>query len=319
MPSDPHPTTAIAGATGFVGRRLARALAERGRPARLLVRDPIRARELLGADADVVAVGLDAPAELRAALEGCDHAYFLVHMMAGDNSDYPERERAAAAAFGAAAREAGVEGVSYLGGLGSDSQHLASRRATAEALSANGPPLTYFRAAMIVGPGSASYELLRSIVRRLPIVPAPPWLNNRTQPIGIRDVVAYLRAAPLTPAAGGREVQIGGPDVLTHREVIDRLAAEMGAGRPRWLPIAERIVTPAVMAAGAAAVTRGDPVVASELAYGVSEETIVTDFSGAKLFDIRPERLGIVLQRCLQEEEEAAAEQRLEHLGAGVG
>jgi uncharacterized protein YbjT (DUF2867 family) len=239
-------------------------------------------------------------------------------MMAGDNAGYPERERAAAAAFGAAAKAAGVERISYLGGLGGDSPHLASRRSTAEALAAHGPPLTYFRAAMIVGPGSASYELLRSIVRRLPVVPAPQWLGNRTQPIGIRDVTAYLRLAPLTAASAGREVQIGGPDVLSHREVIEQLAAEMGAGRPRWLPIAERIVTPAVMAAGAAAVTRGDPLVAAELAYGVSEETIVTDPSGAELFDVRPERLGIVFQRCLQEEEEGAAEARPERREAEV-
>jgi uncharacterized protein YbjT (DUF2867 family) len=318
MPSESQPRSAIAGATGFVGRRLARALAEQGSPPRCLVRDPVRARELLGADADLVVVGLDSPGELQEALEGCDHAYFLVHMMAGDNAGYPERERAAAAAFGAAALAAGVDRVSYLGGLGGDSPHLASRRSTAEALAAHGPPLTYFRAAMIVGPGSASYELLRSIVRRLPVVPAPPWLGNRTQPIGIRDVVAYLRAAPLTPASAGREVQIGGPDVLTHREVIDQLAAEMGAGKPRWLPITARIVSPAVMAAGAAAVTRGDPLLAAELAYGVGEETIVTDRSGADLFDVRPERLGIVFQRCLQEEETGEATARSERREAAV-
>ena len=170
--------------------------------------------------------------------------------------------------------------------------------------------MTYFRAAMIVGPGSESYELLRSIVELLPVAPAPSWLDNRTQPMGVRDVISYLAAAPRTPDASGLEVQIGGPDVLSHREVIEVLADQMGRRGPRWFPAPNRIAKPEVMAAGAASMTRGDPGVASELALGLQEDTIVTDPEPAKLFDVRPENLATVFQRCLDEAER-------EPLGAG--
>lgn len=304
MPFPPHsPPVAVAGATGFVGSRLLTALLADGAPARAIARDGDRARRSIDPDVEVVEASLDSADELAAALEGCRHAFFLVHLMAGGGLDYAERERAAARRFAEAASRAGVERVSYLGGLGERSPHLASRAETAAALAEAGPPLTNFRAAMIVGPRSESYELLRSVVARLPIAPAPAWLENRTQPIGVRDVIAYLRRSPETPAAAGREVQIGGPDVLTHREVIDALAEQLGVSGPRWLPVTDRIASLEVMAAGAAAVTRGDPVIAGELALGLQEDTIVTDPAGAALFDVRPEPIGTVFQRCLAEEE----------------
>lgn len=302
--SDANPHL-VAGATGFIGRRLTASLLAAGRPVRCLVRDPVRARELLGPGPELAAADLEAGGDLAAALEGCEHAYFLVHLMAGENSGYERRERETATVFGRAASAAGVRRISYLGGLGGASPHLTSRRSTAEALIEHGPPLTHFRAAMVVGPGSESYELLRSIVLRLRIVPRPSWLDNRTQPIGIRDVVAYLRHSPEVEAAADREIEIGGPDVLTHREVIDELAAQMGHVAPRWLGVADRIATAGVMAAGAATVTRGDRGVAAELALGLREETTVEDPSGAELFDVRPERIGTVFQRCLAEEEMA--------------
>lgn len=304
--SSPSPAPAIAGANGFVGRRLHAALEREGVSSRCLVRDARRARPLLGPEAEIVEASVEAEPELSAALAGCDHAYFLVHMMAGGNESYAEREREAGATFGRAARAAGVERVTYLGGLGGASPHLASRRRTAEALAEHGPPLTHFRAAMVVGPGSESYELLRSIIDRLPIAPGPRWLDTRTQPIGVRDLIAYLRLSREVPEAAGREVQIGGPEVLTHRQVVEALAEQMGVAGPRWLPVADRIARPAVMAAGAAAVTRGDASVAAELSLGLTEDTIVTDASGASLFDLRPEPLATVFQRCLIEEEREA-------------
>ena len=296
-------TPAVAGANGFIGRRLVPALAADGMPARCLVRNLERGRAALGPAADLVVADLESEDELVEALAGCDHAFYLVHMMAGDNEGYAERERVAAERFGRAAGEAGVGRMSYLGGLGERSPHLSSRARTAEALAEAGPPLTHFRAAMIVGPGSESYELLRAIVRKLPVAPAPGWLDNRTQPIGVRDVIAYLRRAPVVDEAAGREVQIGGPDVLTHREVIDCLAEQMGVTGPRWLPMTNRIAKPEVMAAGAATVTGGDRSVAAELALGLQEETIVADPSGAELFGLRAEPIDTVFQRCLMEEE----------------
>ncbi|MGI8727986.1 MAG: NAD(P)H-binding protein [Solirubrobacterales bacterium] len=294
----------IAGATGIVGSRLTAELRRRGSPVRALSRNPAAAARTLGEGVDVRGVDLERPEGLVAALEGASHAYFLVHLM-GQGPDFAEREHRAARDFAEAAVEAGVERVSYLGGLGGSSPHLRSRARTAEVLANHGPPLTYFRAAMVVGPGSESYVLLRAIVDKLPLAPAPPWLDNRTQPIGIRDLVAYLRHSPEVPEAAGVEVQIGVPAPLTHREVIDELARQLGVRGPIWLPISGRIASAGVMAAGAAAVTPGDREVASELAYGLGEETIITDPGGAEPFGIDPESIAVVLQRCIEQEERA--------------
>jgi uncharacterized protein YbjT (DUF2867 family) len=307
MPGRSDELLAVAGATGFVGRRLVPALIGDGFRVRCLVRDAGRARAMLGADVELAEVDLEHPGDLARHLEGCRHAYFLVHLMASEGADFPDREREAAHAFARAAITAGVGRMSYLGGLGGRSPHLRSRHSTAQELADHGPPLTYFRAAMIVGPGSESYELLRSIVMRLPVAPAPSWLENRTQPIGVRDVVAYLRRSPAIPVAAGREVQIGGPDPMTHRELIDELARQMGAAPRRWLALADRIATPEVMAAGAATVTRGDRRVAAALTMGLQEDTVVEDPTGAQLFGVRTEPISVVFQRCLAEEERASA------------
>jgi uncharacterized protein YbjT (DUF2867 family) len=306
--AEDEPTYLVAGATGFIGRRLVPALLEDGARVRCLARDLERAREALPSDVELFEADLETDVDLAAALDGVELAYFLVHMM-GDSGDYAARERDAAERFAIAAKRAGVGRVVYLGGLGPDegaSPHLDSRHAAARALADQGPPLTYFRAAMIVGPGSESYELLRAIVDRLPALPAPDWMERETQPIGIRDVIAYLRAAPEVPASAGREVQIGGRDVLTHVEVIDLLAQEAGGRAPRRLPMSGRIADPDLIAAGAAMVTTGTPAVASELSYGLVDDTVVGDPSGAELFQLRPDPLSVVFQRCFEEEEELA-------------
>lgn len=298
----------IAGATGFVGNRLARALIGDGFDVRCMVRDggAQRATGLDAAGCEVVEASLSDAESLGAAMEGVDVAYYLVHMM-GREADYPEAEVAAARTFGKAAGAAGVGQIVYLGGLGEDagSRHLRSRHATAEALRAGGPPLTYFRAGMVVGSGSESYVLLRDIVSRLPVVPSARWLHTHTQPIGIRDALAYLRCAPFTEAAKGREVQIGGPDVLEPYELIERMARAMGRRAPLHIPVPG--ATPGVVAAGAEAVTTGDGAVAAELALGLSGDTVVTDPSGAALFDVRPEALDIALQRAIEEDEHPLA------------
>ena len=299
------PTYLVAGATGVIGRRLTKALLADGARVRALVRDPARARETLGPDVELFEADLLADPDLSAAMEGVEVAYFLVHMM-GAKGDYAERERTAAALFARAATDAGVERTIYLGGLGADrgaSPHLDSRHRTAETLRELGPPLTYFRAAMIIGPQSESYELLRSIAGRLPALPKPGWLQSLTQPIGIRDVVAYLRDAPSVPESTGREIQIGGPDVMQHLDVIATFARETGHRPPLRVAVPEWIATPGVVAAGAASVTSGSPLVAAELALGLRGDTSVKDPSGAALFSIRPEPLNVAIHRALSEEE----------------
>src|SRR5688572_26636531 len=294
----------IAGATGFVGRRLAPALVADGHEVRCLARNPSSdaARELARAGCEVVRADLSDAEGAGDALEGIDVAYYLVHLI-GTGDDYGEREMAMAKSFGRAAKDAGVGQVVYLGGLGDDeaSPHLRSRHATALALREHGPPLTYFRAAMVVGAGSESYVLVRDIATRLPAVPDKRWMRRRTQPIGIRETIRYLRRAPEVPAARGREIQIGGPEALTPLEVVDRMARALGRRPPAKIRVPG--ATPGAVAAGAEAVTRGTGAVASELALGLSCDTIVTDPSGMELFDIVPEPLDVSLQRAIEEEE----------------
>lgn len=299
------PTYLIAGATGVIGRRLVAALRRDGVAVRALARDAERGRAILGPEVELFVADLDAAPDLSASMDGVSVAYFLVHML-GSGRDYARREVAAAETFAKAATAAGVERVVYLGGLGPDhggSPHLDSRHHTAEALRRWGPPLTYFRAAMIVGPHSESYELLRSIATRLPALPEPDWLRSATQPIGIRDVVAYLREAPHVPESAGREIQIGGPDVMEHLDVIGRYAEETGRRPPLRVALPDAIASPGVVSAGAATVTSGSPAVAAELSFGLRDDTSVTDPGGAALFDIEPEPLNVAIQRALAEEE----------------
>ena len=298
----------IAGATGFVGRRLAPALIGDGLDVRCLVRDAASdgASGLRRAGCEIAEADLSREGDLAAAMEGVDVAYFLVHMM-GREADYAAAERSAAARFARAAKEAGVDQIVYLGGLGDDptSPHLLSREETARALADHGPPLTYFRAGMIVGAGSESYVLVRDIARRLPALPDPGWMRTRTQPIGIRDVIAYLRRVPFVEAAKGREVQIGGPDVVTPFEIVEQAARASGRTPPLRLPGTG--ATPGAVAAAVGTVTTGDRAVAAELTHGLSSDTTVSDPSGAALFeDVRPEPLDVILQRALEEDERQA-------------
>ena len=296
----------IAGATGFVGAALAECLARDDQvELGVLVRDRSEDAGLAALGAEVQEADLEGDVDLEGLLKGVDVAYFLVHMM-GRGEDWAKREPEAADRFARAATTAGVKRLIYLGGLGdpAGSEHLRSREATAAALRAAGPSLTYFRAAMVVGADSESFELLRSIVTRLPAIPTPDWLSSRTQPIGVRDVVAYLEQAPRVEASAGREIQIGGPDVLTHLEVVDAMARELGR---KPLPKANIPgATPGVVAAAAGAVTTGNEEVAAAIAAGLPGDSVVTDQSGMELFDIRPESLSVALQRAIEAEEVAA-------------
>jgi uncharacterized protein YbjT (DUF2867 family) len=295
----------VTGATGFIGGRLADALAERGSDVRCLVRDRGRAGELEAAghelhEGDV----LDADS-LRGAGEGVGTAYYLVHSMGrGSGQDFAERERRTASNFARMAKREGVERVVYLGGLGDErSEHLRSRGATAKTLTAEGPPLVYFRAAMVVGAGSESYRTVRYLVERLPAMIAPSWLRNRTQPIAIADVLEYLVQAAERPEAAGREIQIGGPDVMTYSEVLAVMADVLGKRRRPQLPVP--FLTPRLSSLWIGLVTPVDAGVARPLIESLASETIVTDPEPARLFAVDPVGCREALRAALEEEREA--------------
>jgi uncharacterized protein YbjT (DUF2867 family) len=265
------------------------------------VRDPAKAHELKAAGAELRVGDVTRAESLVGVGEGVDVAYFLVHSMAGGEG-FAARERQGAVEFARMAKRERVGRVVYLGGLGEDStsQHLRSRQEVARALAAEGPPLTYFRAAMVVGAGSESYRTLRYLVGRLPVMIAPAWLRTPTQPIGIDATVEYLRRAPEIPESKGREVQVGGPDVLSYGEMLDRMAVALGKRRPPKLRVP--LLTPWLSALWLGLVTPVDTKVARPLVEGLTTATVVVDPSGATPFGISPEPFDESLRRALAEE-----------------
>ena len=294
----------VTGATGFIGGRLAQRLAADGVEVRCLVRDRERARHLAEAGHELHEGDVMRPDTLRGAGDGAQIAYYLVHGMGrGSSDDFEEGERRAAQAFGEMAKHEGVGRVVYLGGLGDEpgSKHLRSRHQTALTLRESGPPLTYFRAAMVVGAGSESYRTLRYLVERLPAMIAPRWLKTKTQPIAIDDVLDYLAAAPRVEASAGREIQIGGPDVLSYGEMLDRMADALGRHRRPKLPVP--LLTPRLSSLWIGLVTPVDAGVARPLVEGLSTETVVTDPSGMALFDVHPTSFDDALRRAIADDE----------------
>jgi uncharacterized protein YbjT (DUF2867 family) len=270
---------------------------------RCLVRDPSRATHLQHAGCEIVKGDITDAASLQGLGEDIDVAYFLVHAMAA-GAGYEQRERQGAVNFARMAKREGIKQIVYLGGLGDErvSKHLQSRHQTALTLTHEGPPLTYFRAAMVVGAASESYRTLRYLVKRLPVMIAPSWLRIATQPIAIDDVVEYLMRVPHVPQSLGREVQIGGPDVISYGDMLDRMALAMGM-RPRpKLPVP--FITPWLSALWLGLVTPVNTNVARPLVEGLTTETIVTDPSSALPFEIEPIPFDRALERALQEEKD---------------
>jgi uncharacterized protein YbjT (DUF2867 family) len=294
----------LSGGTGFVGGRLAARLRADGVQVRCLVRDPSRAERLAGLGCELHegdALDVDS---LSGAGDGAEVAYFLIHSMGrGDEGDFSERERRAAANFARMAKREGVEQIVYLGGLGEPkSTHLRSRQVTAKTLSAEGPPLTYFRAAMVVGSGSESFRTLYYLVKRLPAMITPSWLRTRTQPIGIGDVIAYLSAASRTPASRGGEIEIGGPDVLSYADMLDTVARELQKRVPPKVPVP--FLTPWLSSLWIGLVTPVDTGVARPLVEGLSTETVVTDPTAAEMFDLEPQPFAEAVREALREQNE---------------
>ncbi|HZZ84714.1 MAG TPA: SDR family oxidoreductase [Anaeromyxobacteraceae bacterium] len=282
-PSTQRPTL-VTGATGYVGGRLVPRLLAQGERVRVLAREPARlAGRPWAGEVEVVSGDVLNAETLPAALREVRVAYYLVHSMSGHRR-FQERDLAAASNFGAAARAAGVERIIYLGGLGEGpalSPHLRSRQATGEALRRAGVPVTELRAGIVVGAGSISFEMMRYLTERLPVMVCPRWVYRRIQPIAIRDVLSYLLAALARPESAGATVEVGGADVLTYRDLMLGYARLRGLKRV-LLPVP--VLTPALSSRWVHVVTPIPASVARPLLEGLRADVVVRDDSARRLF-----------------------------------
>jgi uncharacterized protein YbjT (DUF2867 family) len=234
-------TVLILGATGFVGSRLLPELMNRHVRLRLLVRDPAKVLRLFPKNApqDVCQGDLVTGKGLRQALRGVHSAFYLVHSMGGKrlahSEEFAGKDKMAARNFLYAAEEEDLKRVIYLGGLGEEqdelSEHLRSRAEVGRILSSGKPAATVLRAAIIIGAGGASFEMLRYLVERLPVMVCPKWIDSRIQPIALKDVLAYLVGCLLNPDTAGKSFDIGGPEIFTYREMMQQYAEARGLAR----------------------------------------------------------------------------------------
>ncbi|MDT9685374.1 SDR family oxidoreductase [Streptomyces sp. TRM76323] len=287
----PAPATAplclVTGATGYVGGRLVPELLDAGYRVRCLARTPGKLRDHPWADrVDIVRGDVTDEASVRDAMRGADIAYYLVHAL-GTGPGFEDTDREAAAVFARRARAAGVRRLVYLGGLTPAgvperhlSPHLRSRAEVGRVLSDSGVPTTVLRAAVILGSGSASFEMLRYLTERLPLMVTPRWLRTRIQPIAIRDVLRYLVGSAGMPPDVSRSFDIGGPDVLTYRELMARYAAV--AGLPRRLVLPVPLLTPRLSSLWIGLVTPVPASIARPLADSLRHEVVCREHDIAR-------------------------------------
>lgn len=275
----------VTGATGYIGGRLVARLLDAGYAVRCLARDPQRLQGRAWASHVEIAQGdvLD-PASLPPALAGVEVAFYLVHSLAA-GADFHERDLEAARTFATAFRDAGGQRIIYLGGLGDPhedlSQHLRSRHETGDALREAGVPVTELRAAVIVGSGSLSFEMVRYLTERVPVMICPKWVYTRIQPISIRNVLDYLVAALQTPASIGQSVDIGGADIVTYGEMMTIYAKVRGLRR-LMLPVP--VLTPRLSSYWVHLVTPVPSVIAQPLIDGLRNEVVTRDDRARTLF-----------------------------------
>ncbi len=304
----------IAGATGYVGGRLLRVLAERGERLRCLARQPEVLRARVPAGVEVLKGDCLDASSLAPVLEGVDAAYYLVHSM-GAHGDFAERDRQAARNFGNAARKAGVRRIVYLGGLGVEdpsgsdlSEHLRSRHETGAILGESGVPLVEFRASVILGSGSLSFELIRALTERLPVMICPRWVATPAQPIAVEDVIAYLAAAlDLPEAPGVTRFEIGGADRVSYGAIMREYARQRGLRR---LLIPVPVLTPRLSSLWLGLVTPVYARVGRELIEGMRNPTVVRGTAALESFTIRPLGLADAIGRALASEDREFAETR---------
>jgi uncharacterized protein YbjT (DUF2867 family) len=297
----------VTGATGYVGGRLLNALLERPDEVRCLARRP----EAIAARAGLEIVAGDAldPGAVRRALEGVDVAYYLIHAM-GSPGGFERLDRHAATVFAGAAREAGVRRIVYLGGLGDGpdlSTHLASRQEVGRLLASTGVETIEFRASIVIGSGSLSFELVRSLAERLPVMITPRWVETRAQPIAIEDLIDYLVAALDLEAHGSEIFEIGGPDVATYGELMLEYARQRGLRR---VLVRVPVLTPRLSSLWLGLVTPLNARIGRKLIESLPHETVVHDPRAVERFSIRPRGYREAIARALVNEDQELAATR---------
>ena len=301
----------VTGATGYIGGRMIRPLAAAGYRVRAAGRQPDVVAARFGDAAEAVRFDSADPSTYAAALAGVDTAFYLIHSL-GTTRQYAERDRAGAHEFAAAARVAGVRRVIYLGGLGSSnerlSEHLGSRQEVGRILAEEGPETIEFRASIVIGSGSISFEMIRNLVEKLPIMPTPRWVRMDAQPIAIEDVIRYLTAAVEVPAVGSRIYEIGGEDVVSYGGLLRRYAERRGLKR---LIIPVPVLSPRLSGGWLSLFTPAQAKVGRQLAESLRFPTTADTTAACRDFpDIVPMGTDEAIDRALSNEDAEAAETR---------
>jgi uncharacterized protein YbjT (DUF2867 family) len=291
----------LTGATGYVGGRLLRALEAAGGSVRALIRDPARLKGRVAVTTEITCGDCLDAASLGPAMLGVDTAYYLVHSM-GHADSFEEQDRTAARNFATAAEVAEVKRSIYLGGLGegSLSPHLKSRQEVGEILRASKVSVMEFRASIVIGSGSLSFEIIRALVERLPVMVCPRWVSVAAQPIGIEDLITYLMSALDLPAQESRIIEIGGPDRVSYRDIMNEYARQRGLRR---VMISIPVLTPRLSSLWLGLVTPVYARVGRKLIDSIRNKSVVNDPSALTLFSVKPMGLGEMIHRAIQNED----------------
>jgi uncharacterized protein YbjT (DUF2867 family) len=295
-----RPVVLLTGASGYVGGKLLTILEAKGVALRCLARNPEKLRPVVASSTEILQGDVLDPSSLNVALQGVEIAYYLVHLMAA-SMDFEREDRQAAQHFADASKKAGVRRIIYLGGLGDDSSrnlspHLRSRHEVGKILRESGVECIEFRASLVIGAGSLSFDLVRSLTDRLPVMICPRWLTTPTQPIAVDDVLAYLLAAMDLPPGPSRIFEIGGTDVVTYGDIIREYALQRQLRR--WL-ISVPVLTPYLSSLWLGLVTPASAEVGRHLIEGLKNPTVVRDQSALDVFPIGPMGIRWAIARAL--------------------
>ena len=309
--NDLKPLVLLTGATGYIGGRLLSRLRKRGDiHIRCLAREPKHLADQVGNNVEVVPGDLLKPETLDVALRGVRTAYYLVHSMSTDK-DFEDLDRQAAENFVTAANQAKVKRIIYLGGLGEAdkqlSKHLRSRQETGDLLRKSRAQVIEFRAGIVIGSGSLSFELIRALVERLPIMICPKWVRIKTQPIAVEDILAYLEQAMMVEISQSEVFEVGGPEQCSYGDIMQEYARQRNLRR---LMIPVPVLTPRLSSLWLGLVTPVYARIGRKLVDSLKNPTVVTEFRALRIFTVKPRGLKDAIERALLNEDRQFAETR---------